>query len=336
MRDNDIKNEEGSALIIALGMVVLVSLLAISIVTVSQMTDKLSKTVTDRARAAYLAEDSLEMMIWLLNSDIRKHPNRSLGAASEDDDGPRVMCDACEHTRKLPSDWRSSVVITDAVSGYSISGSNPTAYLRGREREFEEDEALLEEYKLCLNRLRDYVDTNDFTQLTGGMEREGYDALGLAPLPRNKPLEYRDEILWIPGFSRFLSLDSYGSLSNIRIIAPQGMRPLRGKPNFFTADESQLSSMTRMDENQVGIVMNARDAWRKNPGASAFSEGLSTNVLSSLRRNYSFRESGCYTFFIKILGERGNVLRVLSCTLRVNRNLSNGKSIQYYDWMLVL
>ena len=336
MRDNYISNEDGSALILALGMVVLVSLLGISIVTVSQMTDKLSKTVTDRARAAYSAEDSLDMMIWLLNADIKKHPNRNLGGAVKEDDAPRVMCDGTKRTRKLPSGWRSSVLITDAVAGYDISGANPIAYLKRREKEFEEDEQLLLEYKLCLNNLRDYVDSNDFTQLTGGMERDGYDALGLAPLPRNGPLEYRDEILWIPGFERFLSVDSYGRLSNIRIIAPHGMRSLRGKPNFFTADKSQIQSMTGIDEGQLATVMNAIDVWRKNPAGGAFSDGLSTDLSSSLRRRYSFRESGCYTFFIKILGDRGNVLRILSCTLRVNRNLSNSKTIQYYDWTLLL
>ena len=336
MRGYYINNEDGSALILALGMVVLVSLLALSIVTVSQMTDKLSKSVTDRSKAAYLAESAADRMIWLLSWDIRKYPNRVLGGAGNSDQLPRVLADSSTHIHKFENGWSANVTIKDAVSGYDISGSNPTAYLRRREREFEEDEFLLEEYKTCLSCLKDYVDANDFTQLIGGLESEGYDALGLTPLPRNKPLEYREEILWIPGFDEFLSLDAYGQLSNIRIIAPRGMRGLRGKPNFFTADKGELNSMARMDDQQIASILEARNTWMKDSGGKPFSEGLSIDMMSSLRRSYSFRESGCYTFSIKIVANNKHILRVFNCSLCVNRNLVSGKTIQYYDWMFLL
>lgn len=323
--------EEGSALIVVLGLFALISLLTLSIVSFSKVTDRLSKIASDREKAAYWAESALDRAIWLLRNDIVKHPTRTLGAEQdEDEEIERFLADGVTHIFTNDEENEIKVTILDAVTGIDISGSRPSRYLQRPQSYFDDDRDTFERYKLFLNSVTDYVDTNDFTHINGGFEREDYAAIGMAPLPRNNIMEYKYEILWIPGFSEFFSIDQYGRLPSIRIIAPQGLRQLRGSNNFFSADNDQIKLTTGFDDDQMQQVIDARNGWTNSQ--IPLSESLGPDLLSRLQQNYSFRESGFYTFVIEASPGEGFASRIFTCSLQITNNLTTTNEISFYEW----
>jgi len=315
-----------------LGLIVLISLMILSLITFSQTSYQLSKITVDRAKSSYWAEGGVARAIWLLRYDIATHPTRTLG--SEDDAGDldmdRFLADGSKHKFTSEDEEEVSVAIFDSVSGIDVSGTRPTNYLRRPQSYFEDDEEAYEAYKFFLNSVIDYVDTGDFVHANGGFEKEDYDAEGMAPLPRNYQMQFREEIMWVPGFADFFTSDQYGQISEFRIIAPKGLRQLRGNINFFSADPKQIQITTGLDEEQVNEVVKAREDWLTNK--TPLSETIPPDVMGNLKRRYSFRESGYYTFIVEASPGEGLAGRRLTCTLQITRNISNYSDLRYYDW----
>lgn len=324
------RSEQGTALIVVLGLIALVSVLTVSIVAFSQISDKISKVTCDRSKADYWAESAVARTIWLLRNDIAAHPTRSLGKEEEDEETERFFADGSSHKMDNYEEGEVESIIYDAVSGIDISGSKPALHLKRPQSYFEDDEKAFEHYNFFLNSLRDYVDTNDFTHQNGGFEREEYEAEGMAPLPRNYAMQFREEILWVPGFSDFFSCDKYGTIPAIRIIAPKGLKQLRGKNNFFSADVSQMQSITKLDEAQIAQVIDARNAW--NNDKTPLSDSLDVGILSKLKRHYSFKESGYYTIVVNASPGEGFAGVRLSCTIQIGRKISSSSELRYYEW----
>lgn len=326
------KDEEGTALIIVLGLIMLTSLMVLSLVTYSQTSYQLSKITVDRAKSSYWSEGGAARAMWMLRYDIASHPTRSLGKEDEEEnsDIDRFLADGTEHILNTADEAQVKVSIFDAVSGIDVSGTRPTRYLRRPESYFDDDDEAYETYKFFLNSVMDYVDTGDFVHANGGFEKEDYEAEGMAPLPRNYQMQFREEILWVPGFADFFSVDQYGRISGIRIIAPKGLRQLTGNNNFFSADPNQMQITSGLDDDQVQEVLDARNSWlsEKTP----LSESLTPDVLANVKRRYSFRESGFYTFIIEASPGEGMASRILTCTIQLNRNISNYSELRYYEW----
>jgi hypothetical protein len=239
------------------------------------------------------------------------------------------MADGAEH--KL--DYYGGKVILsilDAASGKDISGSNPTKYLFMPQTAFGDDNAKWERYKMLMNAIRDYIDLNDFVTLNGGMEAKSYEELGLAPLPRNDKFEYREELLLIPGAEEFFTANKYGIVDSLRIIAPLGLRPIRGKENFFSTSDQNFSSNGNFDQDEYDAIVDARKQWKED--GITLSETLNPDLLTKLKSKYSMRESGFYTVLVK--AQPGDNLpgKTLTCTLQVFTNLTSGKDFQFYEW----
>ena len=325
------KNEEGTALIIVLGLIALISLMTISIVTFSQTSYQISKITCDRSKASYWAEGAVARAIWMVHYDKVTHTTRSLGKKKEKSEVERFQADGTQHNLKSYTDGKVQVAIFDASNGIDISGSNPTKYLKKKQSSFESDPEAFEEYKLFLNSVIDYVDTNDFVHLNGGFEKEDYEAEGMAPLPRNYQMQYREEILWIPNCENFFSPDQYGRMSTFRIIAPKGLRQLRGEDNFYSANANQIKErMNIKDQEQVDEILQARKAWttKKIP----LSDSLSPALIGNLQQKFSFQESGYYTLLINASPGKGLAGRLLTCTIQITPNLSTSSELRYYEW----
>lgn len=327
------KNERGAALIIVLGLITLLSLMIVSIITFSQTSYQLSRISTDRSQSAYWAESAIARTIWMLHYDGTKHPSRSLGSQDEElsqNNIERFLADGSFHDSKINTDGQVKVAIFDAVSGVDISGSNPTRYMKRNQEYFADDDQAYEDYKFFLNSIDDYVDSNDFVHLNGGFESQDYEGEGMAPLPRNYAMQYREEISWIPEFGKFFSPDHYGRLSEFRIIAPKGMRQLRGNENFFSADKNQLKFRASLDDEQLSAVLKARNSWTSEK--TPLSENLSPDMVSKLQQNFSFRESGYYTFIVIASPGKKMVGRVFTCTIQITNTLSLSSNLRYYEW----
>jgi hypothetical protein len=315
-----------------MSIMVLIALLAASITTQALISYQISTVTCNIDESGYWAEGAVDRAIWLLRNDRKLHPTRYLGSvdyAGNDDEIERYMADGAEH--KL--DYYGGKVILsilDAASGKDISGSNPTKYLFMPQTAFGDDNAKWERYKMLMNAIRDYIDLNDFVTLNGGMEAKSYEELGLAPLPRNDKFEYREELLLIPGAEEFFTANKYGIVDSLRIIAPLGLRPIRGKENFFSTSDQNFSSNGNFDQDEYDAIVDARKQWKED--GITLSETLNPDLLTKLKSKYSMRESGFYTVLVK--AQPGDNLpgKTLTCTLQVFTNLTSGKDFQFYEW----
>ena len=324
--------EKGIALIVVLSLIVLLSLLVFSTVTFSQISYRLASINRDRSKSAYWAESAAARTMWLLASDIIRHPTRSLGAdGEEEDEEERFLADGSVHIVKNNQEADIKVKIYDAASGIDISGSNPIKFLQKNKTAFEDDKDKLEEYKYFLNSVLDYVDSNDFVHLNGGFEKDDYEAEGMAPLPRNYAFQYREEILWIPEVQKFFTPSKDGIMSVFRLIPPRGLPPIRGNSNFFSETNSNsMKIQTGLDQEDVDSIFQARKDLLKSK--TSLVDSLGQDVLSKVKSKYSFRESGFYTLIIEASPGKDMAGRIFTCTIRLTRNIAGGKELRYYDW----
>jgi hypothetical protein len=323
--------EKGIALIVVLTLIILLSLLTFSTVTFSQISYRLASVNRDRSQSAYWAESAAARTMWLLASDIIKHPTRSLGSEGEEEEEERFLADGSVHTIKNQDEAEIKVKIYDAASGIDISGSNPIKFLQKNKTAFEDDKDKLEEYKYFLNSVLDYVDSNDFVHLNGGFEKDDYEAEGMAPLPRNYAFQYREEILWIPEVGKFFTPNNDGIMSVFRLIPPRGLPPIRGNSNFFSETNSNLMKLqTGLEQEDVESIFQARKDLLKSK--TSLADSLGQDVLTKVKSKYSFRESGFYTFIIEASPGKGMAGRIFTYTVRLTRNIAGGKELRYYDW----
>ncbi|MBN1864952.1 MAG: hypothetical protein JW808_08630 [Victivallales bacterium] len=324
--------ESGAALITAVCIIALASLLVLSIVTVSQTSHQLSTVSANRASAGYLAEGAVARTIWMLRHDISVNPNRLMARETVVLDEPveRFFADGKEHVIEGESGELCRVEIFDAVAGVDISGNAPAQRLQRPQSFFDDDMDSFNRYKLFLNCVTDYVDLNDFLQVGGGFEREDYAVAGMAPLPRNAQMQFREEIMWVPGCSEFFMPDRRGVMSQFRVIPPSGLPRLRGNSSFFSQDAEQIRLDTGLSAEQSTDAVVARKKLIES--GIPLSESLMPDVLGRLRQRFSFRESGFYTIIVSASNAENLDGRVLYCIMQITRNISNSTEIQYYEW----
>jgi len=331
-RDLNSKEENGIALIVVLALTVLLTLMTFSTVTFSRLSYRLSSINTHRLHSAYLAESAAMRTIWLLASDISRHPSRGLGSDNEEEEEmERFLADGTAHKIKNDEDAEVSVKIYDAASGIDVSGSNPVKFLQKHKSAYEEDDEKLENYKFFLNSVLDYVDSNDFVHMNGGFEKDDYKEEGMEPLPRNYAMQYREEMLWIPDVEKFFTPNNDGLMNGFRLIPPKGLPPIRGNSNFFAENSCDLMRLeTGLDEEEVNSVFKARNELLKSK--TSLIDSLDESVLSKVKSKYTFRESGFYTFLVEASPGKNMAGRIFTCTIRLARTVTGGRELRFYDW----
>ena len=323
--------EEGVVLIVALGLIVLVSLLALSAIAISQGGHRLSAVEISRCEATYQAESAVSKMIWLLRDDLAKHPKRALGSEGQlDDTGPQYFADGRSYPIPLEDGRTVEVTLSDAASGLDITGNKAISHLRSKRGIYDFDENLSGLYSEFLGAFADYVDRDDLLHSPCGAEAGEYQALGEPALPRNGYLRYVAEICWIPGSGHFFSPDPYGVLSEFRVITPFGLKWIRGRDSFFSASANELRDAAGLSDEELELVLQARSAWQS--AQVPLTDNLPLDLTGRLRRHFSFMESGWYTFLVKapIGGDGGS--RILLVTLQVQRGLTRYRRLRYYQW----
>jgi len=326
------RGESGVALILVLGIVVLLSLLVLSALAISQSGGRLSKISRDRIAAAYQAEGGSDMAYWLLSEDIRSHRNRSLEVDYDLEAEERVMADGRLRSLGEMDGFSISYRIFDAASGLDVSGSYPEKKfsLYAQEASSRSDADTSEAAKAFIGALGDYVDSNALIRAVGGFERDNYAATGKSPLPRNGPMQYREEALWVPGCVRFTRVDEYGIVSSFRLISPRGLRGIRGKSNFFATAPDDLALWGKLSPDELDLVLEARRSWLSTGGR--LGDSLPPGIIGKLRRSFSFNESGYYTVVVDVSGVTDGARRVFTNTLRIYSRLQSSRVLRYYDW----
>ncbi len=290
------REESGVALITVLCLIISASALVAALVAVSQTSTLNLRTYNEYMRSGYIAEGALARIAYLITADRTQNTTRTLGETDyEAADGERFLADGTEHEIDYYG-TRIRYRINDANSGWNFSGNLGVNLLRQLAQSTSLDENIDTDALTTLSDiLSDYIDTD--TSVSGsGMESGDYEALELAPLPRDNALQFREELLYLPRFREFFPPDAEGRLSAIRLIPPDNLITLNANPTVFNATRLQLKSTAGLDDATAEQVLEALRIYREK--GTFLSDQLEASVLALLQQNFSWTESGVYTVSI--------------------------------------
>ena len=329
-----VKNERGAALIMTLCMLTIVMLLAGSAVAISQYAERDSYTYAEINRSAYVAESAAYRIYWMLLNDRKKFPSRDIGG-NDNNTGT-------ENEERYQADGRIRVFkgyeknerdikyrIIDAVNGLNISGYAPQRDLLNSLQNMPENEAAAKRWKLedFIKKIQDYVDSEDIPRLNS-WEKSEYAQANLINLPRNRPLQYREELLLVPESSLICTPDKSGRLSSIRLIAPKGLPAIVGRPSLYSTPLNQIMdhcNLTVQDRNMLSAAMSE---WLQN--GTPLKDTLSAGLLQLLELYFGTSESSFYTVLIDTSAPmRPGIRLAVTFQLQFTSNLQ----IQFYEFM---
>lgn len=323
-------NQAGVALIAVLGVLSLLALLTATVAAVSQTQRLRTATLTGGAASVYADESAAKLAIWLLMSDKAQFSDRTLNGKVETDLAvERYLADGRPHELEL-NGRKYTVRIYDMFSGITVSGANPENAFGYLSRRYADDPARLDKLETFKNRLADYVDADDLIRLNS-MERTDYDGRGMRPLPRNGAMQYREELLWIPGGEEFILGDGKGVLSMINPIPEPGGYLPGGKPNLLCAPPELIRDKCDLTPSEVEIV---KEGVRqiKDDGVT-FDDAFMqyAGMRERLKQEFSLTESGTYTIMVSPAESAG---RTLIITLPVSANLPPEKiKFLQHQWL---
>lgn len=296
-------SERGSAMVIVIGVIAVLTLMILHISVASGILAKEVQVAVARMQLRYDAESAAEHACWMFISDRKRHPSRTISTSQEvalsiGEDEVRWQADGSGRQLDLPG-MNAVVAILDADQGLDISAANAAQNLKTL---LAAEEAISPEASELLpfftDQITDYIDGGDDFRRLNGMENPDYAAQGWPDLPRNNPLQFREEILWIPAVPEFMALLGMTSpaelVGSLRLIPPRGSSfPRQQKPNFFGASSALLRSKLNLDSADAAMVMEARDRWQR--GDSGALDGLPPEILAQIRGQFSFAETGIVT-----------------------------------------
>lgn len=324
------KSEQGVALVTALCLLMMVSLLAGSAVILSQYAEKDSFTFSNFTRSAYVAEGVGNRIYWLILNDRKKNPQRSIVPDSNaaEDETERYVADGAIRELKDYAGQTVSYRITDAVSGLDVSGTMPDRDLIATVNHFDTNSEERQKYETIGNRMRDYVDSDDLVRLNS-MEVKEYQEAELAHLPRNQQFQFREELLWIPGIREVCQPDESGRMTGVRIIAPKGLPAVAGRPSLYSTPASQIVDRCHLNPLEAEQLNEAFSLWRSEK--KKLQDSLPAGFLKRLEMYYNNSESGFYTILIDTSDSQQPGMR-LALTFKVE--FGNKKIREFYEYML--
>ena len=320
------REQSGFALVGTLLLMALIGMLTLSATALIQYSNAQISVSCDLSRSFYAAESAVNRTIMALYRDIRMHPDRKLGQTDYAMTGTeRYLADSVVHEYTI-DDRLLRTWITDANSGIDVSSHAPEQNLREAFREIIGNDAnAQEEFEYFLDKVTDYIDSDDFVG-TRGMESMHYRLQGIPALPRNGALQFREELLSIPDAKKYLHLDETGLLSMIRVIPPDELRKTAGRMNLYAAPLALLRAGARMNDEESEEFKSALRQWRID--RKRLSDTLDPALYSRLSGAFSMHETGIYVIsadsaMIDYPGRR------LSVMLRID---SLGPVLEFYEF----
>ena len=278
------KRERGAALVAALCLILTAGMLVGSLAALSQVCALESAGMTGRGRSEYIAEGAAARIRFLIEADLEQFQERTPENADYSGDGhDRYLADGSEHVLDYYG-REIRFTIEDGISGIPLGNGNALTVLQSNRTE---ETLVTDAVELASRRLGDYTD-NDTSVQEDGLENGEYEALGMWNMPRNGALQYREELLWIPGIPELLPVDKDGRLSLVRnFLLPSG-----GAWSIYTVPYAILRTQGGMTPEQALHVLRAVKKWQID--RIPLAESLNEEELA-LARQFSWTESGYYT-----------------------------------------
>ena len=323
--------EQGSALVAALGIIFIGGILTAYTLSLSKTSSLTVDTFTKLQRSFLISESVMNRVQWLIAADRQLYSNVTLGETEYDDfDTERYIADTIPKTIDYYGET-VTFVISDAASGNDIQ--NYRTSLNTFKRNLETDTTWSEKLTTLQAKIADYIDSDDDTQ-TDGMEKQDYESLNQAPLPRNAKMQYREELLWIPGAIEAFPLDKDGRLTSARIIPPEKMsfQGASNKVNILTANILQLKTIGNLTNDEIVEFLNARNQFIQN--RTPLSESLDPLLSTRLSRAFAQTESGDYTVTILPTPNSGIPFHKLSATFSgFGVGGPSAGLVRYFEWI---
>ena len=299
-------SEQGAALVVVMLFLLLVALISGASVVLVRTVELSSRSVTGLNKFNLLAEGAANRVKWIIIHDKSKNHPRSLGSKealdkSEELKLDRFLADGNIYTVNYYG-YVLDVQVNDAVSGVSLDGADPSEQLDFMRVFFERDKSAgssadrKERLEVFQRRLRDYVDNNKTAEIDG-MEESDYISEKIPALPRNAPVQYRQEILWILGAEKLFHPDRNGLLSFFKIVTPDKLPLIKGRQNFFSVSEEYMKTVCKLEHDELEAVNEAVKNWYKE--GKPLEESLDLAVYSKIKAQLSFSESGFYSLRIR-------------------------------------
>lgn len=328
----DDKTQKGAALIVVLSFMILMSLIVSTIVIISQLSSRKIKIEGDRITSGYIAEGAASRLQWLMMDDKKAHPNsnalKRFDSVMNDNSGVSKYMANGSPTAVPYYDAKVTARIYDMASGLNISGGQGANSLKQLLQVYAATPDLYNEFKIFIDRFTDYVGTG-FGHSIKGMTKADYNNMGLAPLPRNGQMQYRDEVLWIPGSEIFFSPDENGQLSIFDIIAPDFYA---NQVNFFSASKLLIMALCSYSDQDAQYIVDGRSKWFQNSNMSLY-DFIDQKYMSILRQKFSFQDSGNYTIILNASAGDGSYEREMIISLKIG-TVMQGDYNQYYEYII--
>ena len=327
--------EKGAALIVVLSFLILVGMISSTIVTISQKSSRKIKVETDRAVSSYLAEGASARLQWLMMADLQKNTNRDASQRFDKSSSDSSSTSKYIATGRPISVHYYDATITarifDMASGFNIAGSNGAQALQTLIQAYSMSPAIVTNIRVFIDRFSDYI-SGIGGKSANGMSKADYTGMGLYPLPRSDQLQYRDEVLWIPGAGDLFIPNQFGRLSELNIIPPQGMYFYVNKINFFSADKAMIMAQCAFSEEEANNIIQGRDNWLKGDSNLTIYNFIDTNYMMKLTQQFSFQDSGYCTLVITASQGEGCYERMMIISTKTGT--ISGNAIQYYEYLV--
>jgi hypothetical protein len=286
----------------------------------------------ERQRSMLIAEGVATRVQWLLAADNHLFPNEAAGETdySVYEEHDRFLSDGVKHIIDYYGE-KVQVTITDTISGHDII-NNRSKILGFFTNDEDIDEEEKEDVTLLQTKINDYIDSNDDVS-NEGMEESDYESEDMKPLPRNGNLQFREELLYIPGFRDLFSVDKDGMLSSVRLIPPENTVTISGNPSLLTATKQEIMNYCNIDdEDELEAIMQAVKEWKEEK--VPLSDGSLDPLLLGRLNNLPRTESGIYT--VKITADESDPRPFKRLIFSFQASPVAGPSdkiIQYLQWM---
>ena len=326
------REEKGSALLAVLVLVFTGGIITALMMAIGTGSNFEVASHVEQQRSMLVAESVAQRVQWLVNADRYLNSGGTMGETDyEEFDYERMLPDSVPHVFDHYG-RQVKVVIEDARQGRRMDGNQYSRSLDLLKVGMDDDEEFNDLVTQLKTRIQDYVDTNDDSG-EDGMEDSDYEALDMKPLPRNGALQFREELLWIPGFRELFPPDKDGLLSSVRLITPENTVTISGNPTLLTATRQEIMNYCNVDdEDELDAIMEAIEEWKTE--RVPLSEG-SLDPLILAKLNSLTRQRGDI-FTIKIRGAEGGnqPFRRLIFTVQAAPVAGpSDKTIQYLQWM---
>jgi hypothetical protein len=293
------------ALLIVMGVAAVAGVMAAHLMTISEVVAMEAKVAAVRTDLRYAAESVADRAFWFYMTDRRLYPDRTLGrdqTMREQSTMEPWMLDGRPHQVE---GIRCRVSLLDAEAGIDFTGAEPGRELR--EQVDPEDVDQRELVDRFLDIVADYVDSDDHVHLHG-MEQPDYEAEGIVSLPRNGPLQLREEVYWLPGWEEVVR-------GTIRIVPPAGIsfqQQRNARPPFFSSSPSTIRELAGLTDIELEAVVSAREQWYTE--GVLLEESLDPLLYGKLQRRFSFDESGVATIVVDAESPNGEIHRIMRIT----------------------